>query len=384
MDHRHSRYIETIVGRTQLASGEELRRWDRRTHGESVYIRVFDQALDDAEREAIRLGPETLVDLLSGGRTRAARHPLFGGDDSVAAIDDFTYIGTPAIEPEDRTGLFSLINEDDISLVAIPGQVAPFVQQALIDHCENDRYRFAVLDAFGPPNDALVDVQAQRQQFDTRYAALYHPWLLIPDPTPSTVQSIEPHSIAPSGHILGVIARTDVERGVHKAPANEVVRGILGLQRSLNKAEHDILNVSPVNINVVRDFRPNNRGIRVWGARVITSDTDNKYLNVRRLLIFIEKSIDRGLQWVVFEPNAEPTWARVRRSISNFLTVVWRNGALEGTKPEQAFFVRCDRTTMTQTDIDNGRLIALVGVAPVKPAEYVIVRIGLWTANASD
>ncbi len=139
-----------------------------------------------------------------------------------------------------------------------------------------------------------------------------------------------------------------------------------------------------MNINVIRDFRPNNRGIRIWGARVITSDPDHKYLNVRRLLIFIERSIELGLQWVVFEPNAEPLWARVRQTIRDFLTVVWRNGALEGTRPEEAFFVRCDRTTMTQTDIDNGRLIVLVGVAPVKPAEFVIVRIGLWTAHSEQ
>jgi hypothetical protein len=117
---------------------------------------------------------------------------------------------------------------------------------------------------------------------------------------------------------------------------------------------------------------------------VITSDSDWKYVNVRRLLIFIEKSVERGLQWVVFEPNAAPLWARVRRSITNFLTVVWRNGALEGRKPEEGFYVKCDETTMTQTDIDSGRLICLVGVAPVKPAEFVIIRIGLWTAQAQE
>ena len=171
---------------------------------------------------------------------------------------------------------------------------------------------------------------------------------------------------------------------MHKAPANEVLLGIVGLRRVLNKEQHDLLNPSPTNINVIRDFRHESRGLRVYGGRCITSDTDWKYLNVRRLLIFIEKSINIGLQWVVFEPNADELWARVRRSISNFLTLVWRNGALEGTKPEEAFFVKCDRTTMTQTDIDEGRLICYVGVAPVKPAEFVIVRIGLWTANANQ
>jgi phage tail sheath protein FI len=258
------------------------------------------------------------------------------------------------------------------------------MQNALIAHCELMRYRVAVLDGPRPPHDTLSDVQTQRQQYDTKYAALYHPWLLISDPYPVNLSQIADYPIPPSGHVVGIYARTDIERGVHKAPANEVVRGITGLQRILNKEQHDILNPYPVNINVIRDFRDNNRGIRVYGGRVITSDPDWKYVNVRRLLIFIEASIDRGLQWVVFEPNAEPLWARVRRSISNFLTLVWRNGGLEGTKVEEAYFVKCDRTTMTQTDIDSGRLICVVGVAPVKPAEFVIVRIGLWTAHAED
>jgi hypothetical protein len=183
---------------------------------------------------------------------------------------------------------------------------------------------------------------------------------------------------------VGVYARTDIDRGVHKAPANEIVQGVVGLQRILYKGEQDILNPYPVNVNVIRDFRPNNRGIRIWGGRVITSDPDWKYVNVRRLLIFIEASIDRGLQWVVFEPNAEPLWARVNRTVSNFLTNVWRDGALEGTKPEEAYFVKVDRTTMTQTDIDNGKLIVVIGVAPVKPAEFVIIRIGLFTAHADS
>ena len=137
-----------------------------------------------------------------------------------------------------------------------------------------------------------------------------------------------------------------------------------------------------MNINVVRDFRANDRGIVVYGARVVTSDPDWKYVNVRRLLIFIEASIDRGLQWAVFEPNDEPLWARLRRSVTNFLTTVWRNGGLQGSKPEEAFFVKCDMTTMTQTDIDEGRLIVVIGVAPVKPAEFVIIRIGLWSPQS--
>jgi uncharacterized protein len=288
------------------------------------------------------------------------------------------------IDPDLRTGLQSLRNVEEISIVAIPGRVGPTLQQGLIDHCELMRYRFAVLDSRPEPTDTITDVQDQRQQFDTKYAALYYPWLSITDPFPASLSNIREYAIPAAGHVVGVYARTDIERGVHKAPANEVVRGIIGLRRKINKEQQDILNPFPVNINVIRDFRDRNRGIRIYGGRCITSDPDWKYVNVRRLTIFIEASIDRGLQWVVFEPNAEPLWARVTRTITNFLTTVWRNGGLEGVKPEEAFFVKCDRTTMTQTDIDNGRLIVLVGIAPVKPAEFVIVRIGLFTARSDS
>lgn len=395
MDPRHGRYVERIIGTTWTSgsdndsNGTPLRRSDRRSEGESSYIRISDLAANTVEEQSVRLGPENLVDILPSGMVQPARHPLSGGDDGMATIAndllaDQMYEGVPAVDPEDRTGLYSLQNIDQISLVAIPGQITPTLQQALIDHCEALRYRFAVLDGPVPRNDTLFDVQTQRQQFDSKYAALYHPWLTISDPLPDNLANIQQVALPPSGHMLGVYARTDVERGVHKAPANETVRGIIGLARSLNKSEHDILNPYPVNINVIRDFRRDNRGIRVWGARCITSDPDYKYVNVRRLMIFLEHSMDRGLQWVVFEPNAEPLWARVRRSIANFLTVVWRNGALEGTSVEEAFFVKCDRETMTQTDIDNGRLIVQIGIAPVKPAEFVIIRIGLWTANADE
>lgn len=392
MDSRHSRYFQTIIGDID----GPLRLDDRRPEGESWYVRVHDLAQDLAEPgrtttlESVRLGPETLVDILPNGRPRAARHALEGGDDSIATLTDDIYVGQDNVDPELRTGIFTFVNIDDVSIISVPGRTSSVIQGGLIDFCENNRYCFAVLDGPVPPvvwqasNDSLADVQQQRQQFDTKYAGLYHPWLLIEDPFPVSLTNIANYPIPPSGHVLGVYARTDVDRGVHKAPANEVVNGIIGLQRIINKPEQDILNPYPVNINVIRDFRPNDRGIRIWGGRVITSDTDWKYVNVRRLLIFIEKSIDRGLQWVVFEPNAEPLWARVRRTIGNFLTTVWRNGALEGTKPEEAYFVKCDRTTMTQTDIDNGKLIAVIGVAPVKPAEFVIIRIGLFTANGNS
>jgi phage tail sheath protein FI len=378
MDPRHSRYFRSMIGDVN----GPLRISDRRPEGSSWYVRTNDLGTPAAQL-GIRRGPETLTDLLPTGVQRAARHALTGGNDGIALLTDADYVGTDANDPDSRTGLFALQNVEEISIVAVPGRTTVPIQNALITHCELMRYRFAVLDGPQPDNDLIADVRAQRQQFDTRYAALYHPWLVIPQPFPAP-NAPSAFNIPPSGQVVGVYARTDIERGVHKAPANEVVRGISGLRRSLSKSEQDILNPYPVNINVIRDFRKTNRGIRIWGGRVITSDSDWKYVNVRRLLIFIEASIDRGLQWVVFEPNAEPLWARVRRTISNFLRVVWRNGALEGAKVEEAFFVRCDRTTMTQAEIDNGQLIVLVGVAPVKPAEFVIIRIGLWTAHTDD
>jgi phage tail sheath protein FI len=399
MDNRHSRYVEKVIGTTWTFGStiddalppQPLRLEDRRAQGESRYLRIFDVGKrvtgagePDNTLHSLRLGPELLMDILPDGRRRPARRALTRGSDAETQIDDTDYIGTDNQEPRLRTGLQSLRNEDEISIIACPGRTSQTLQNRMIDHCEELRYRFAILDAQQPPRDSLNDVQNQRQQYDTKYAALYHPWPLIPDPFPMNSAIVKDYPIPPSGHMMGIYARTDVERGVHKAPANEVTRGIIGLQRLLNKSEQDILNPYPVNINVIRDFRPNNRGIRVWGGRVITSDPDWKYVNVRRLLIFIEASIDRGLQWVVFEPNAEPLWARVNRTVSNFLTSVWRDGALEGTKPEEAYFVKVDRTTMTQTDIDNGKLIVLIGVAPVKPAEFVIIRIGLWTAHADS
>ncbi len=382
MDHRHSRYFQRVLG----ATNGPLRLEDNRPEGESSFVRVLD-GLQGAATEVIRTGPEVLVDLLPGGIVQPARLPLAGGDDAIASLNAAStltaYLGTDNAEPRLRTGLASLRNITDVSLVAIPGQSQTAMQAGLIAHCETMRYRFAVLDAVNE-DAAIADVRQQRQQYDTRYAALYYPWLTIADPLPANLANIGTLALPPSGHVLGLIARVDNERGVHKAPANEVVRGITGLTRILQKGEHDILNPSPTNICVVRDFRPDGRGIRLFGARCITSDQEHKYINVRRLLIFLEKSIEQGLQWVVFEPNAEPLWARVTQTISNFLTDVWRGGALEGTAPGQGYFVKCDRTTMTQSDIDNGRLICVIGVAPVKPAEFVIIRIGLTTRTADN
>ena len=287
MDPRHSRYVERVIGSSDPNAPK--RRWDRRSEGESWYLRARDRATSQSVREGIRLGPETLIDQLPNGTLRPAQRALQDGDDAIATLTDDHYVGQDAAEPEDRSGLYSLTAIDVISMVACPGRASPRIQQALISHCELDRYRFAVLDSVGPPNDTITDVQAQRQQFDTRYAALYYPWLLVAEPFPANLAQVAEDPIPPSGHMLGIYARTDV----HRAPANTNVRGpVLRLSRTLHKREHDLLNPSPVNVNVIRDFRPDNRGIRVWGARVITTDPDWRYVNVRRLLIY-HREVDR-------------------------------------------------------------------------------------------
>jgi len=364
-DPRHSRYFVKIVGAIRTA--DTAIEADGRTDGESNLIRVADGLTPSNQEAALRLGPG------------ANSFSLSGGNDKEGEIVDNTYIGQDNVNPQDRSGLFALKNIEEISIASIPGRTSLEVQSELIIQCELMKYRFAVLDS--QRGDGIAEVQEQRGLYDTKYAALYYPWLRIPDPFPDNPQVRGSVLIPPSGHAIGIYARSDIERGVHKAPANEVIRGISDLEFKLMKEQQDILN--PRNINVLRNFREDNRGLRVWGARTLSSDSDWKYINVRRLFIFIEKSIDRGTQWVVFEPNDEPLWQRVKRVISSFLTQVWRDGALMGRTADQAFFVKCDRTTMTQNDIDNGRLIVQVGIAPVKPAEFVIFRIGQWVGGLS-
>jgi phage tail sheath protein FI len=201
---------------------------------------------------------------------------------------------------------------------------------------------------------------------------MYHPWLQVFDPMDK--RNIY---IPPSGSVMGIYSRVDQERGVYKAPANEVVRACVGLECQYNKGEQDILN--PRGVNLIRTMT--GQGTRVWGARTCSSNSSWKYVNVRRLFIFLEESIKRYTNWVVFEPNDEPLWTRVSRTISVFLAGVWRAGALAGASEAEAFFVDIGRTTMSQDDIDNGRLICVIGVAPIKPAEFVIFRITQKTAN---
>jgi uncharacterized protein len=268
--------------------------------------------------------------------------------------------------PGQRTGIQSLQDIDDVRIIAAPGETERSIQNELISQAERMRYRFAVLDAPPEPGPTNVvnEILTHRNAYDSSFAAYYTPWVQIGAGDQTLL-------LPPSGHVIGVYARTDNERGVWKAPANEVVRGLTGLRSYITTGEQDILN--PRGVNAIRRFE--GRGIRVWGARTLSSDPEFRYVNVRRFLIFMEASIDRGTQWVVFEPNSPPTWSRVVDSVSAFLHTQWRAGALYGRKPEDAFFVRCDETTMSVDDVQNGRLICEIGVAIVRPAEFVIFRI---------
>ena len=279
-----------------------------------------------------------------------------------------------------QTALDSLLALEDISIVAAPGSStfaaadAAAINQQLIGHAEARRaYRIAVLDP--PEGMELADIRGLKGKLDSKYAALYYPWIRISNPDPVVGGTID---VPPSGAVCGIYARSDVQRGVWKAPANETVTGAIGLQRDVRFGEQEVLN--PLGINCIRALP--NRGIRVWGARTLSSDPEWKYVNIRRYFLYLEASIDRGTQWAVFEPNGEALWANVRTTVSDFLYNEWVSGALLGGSAKEAFFVRCDRSTMTQNDLDNGRLICLIGVAAIKPAEFVIFRIGQKTADA--
>ena len=308
---------------------------------------------------------------LCGGSGDSLVLTLQGGSNgSVRTVTADAFLGKDD-GPGRRTGLQAFQENSNVSIMAIPGVTAPEVQAALIAFCEGKKSCFAILDV---PMELKKtnDVANFRNMYDSTYAAMYHPWLEMYD-----AGAKRSAYFPPSGAMAGIYARTDIERGVHKAPANEVVRGCTGLSCAYNEGEQDILN--PIGVNLIRAFT--GRGIRVWGARTISSNGLWKYLNVRRLFIYVEESIKANTNWVVFEPNSAALWSRVTRTIEAFLATCWRDGALAGSTPDQAFFVECGPTTMTQDDIDNGRLICQIGIAPVKPAEFVIFRITQKTAS---
>jgi uncharacterized protein len=297
-------------------------------------------------------------------------------------VRDGTDGGVPGAA-EYALALGQIASLEDVSIVAAPGSSAyPDAQAiagALIAHAEARRaYRIAVLDT--PAGQTPGQVRALRGQMDSRYAALYFPWVTVSNPLARPGREDIPRELVlpPSGFVCGIYARNDVDRGVHKAPANEVVRSALRFEIDVNFGQQELLN--PIGVNCLRLL--SGRGYRVWGARLISSDPEWKYVSDRRYMNYLEASIDRGTQWAVFEPNGERLWANVRQTISDFLYNEWTNGRLLGATQEEAFFVRCDRSTMTQNDLDNGRLVCLIGVAIIKPAEFVIFRIGQKTADA--
>jgi phage tail sheath protein FI len=315
---------------------------------------------------------------LAGSNDPRGALMLTGGGDGNAPVNGVdTTPGTYA------AGLALLSGLEDISIVAAPGSSAyaerQAIQSSLIGHAERRRaYRIAVLDS--ERSQTPGDMRTARGRIDSRYAALYYPWVMVANPLARPGRDDIPKEIAvpPSGFVTGIYARNDTQRGVHKAPANEVVTGALRFELDINFAQQELLN--PLGVNCLRYL--SGRGYRLWGARLASSDPEWKYVSDRRYFNYLEASIDRGTQWAVFELNGERLWANIRQTISDFLYNEWRGGALLGSSVDEAFFVRCDRTTMTQNDLDNGRLICLIGVAIIKPAEFVIFRIGQKTADS--
>jgi uncharacterized protein len=286
----------------------------------------------------------------------------------------------------ERSGLEGLEVAEDVTMLCCPDLMAAYqagivdregvksVQLSMIAHCERMGDRVAILDPL--PDLSPQDVKRWREAeagYDSKYAVLYYPWIKVTGPNG------RPMAMPPSGHMAGIYARNDNERGVHKAPANEVIRGALEAVVQITKGEQDTLN--PGGINCIRSFT--GRGLRVWGARTLSSDPAWRYVNVRRLFNYVEKSIERGTQWVVFEPNDPDLWARVKRDVSAFLTGAWRDGMLFGRSPEEAFFVKCDEELNPPDVRDRGMLFIDIGLAPVKPAEFVIFRLSQWAGGGA-
>jgi hypothetical protein len=345
-------------------------------------------------RELIGSGASGIGDMLTAEKpTASSSFLLSGGSDgglptfgqyagSEAGLVD--YQNDPLQAP--RNGFLAFEDVENISITAAPGytdygtgsdaeQDVFAIQNELINHCEQMQYRVAVLDT--PRNYLVSQAINFRNLRSSTHAAMYYPWIRVGDPRPS--RSGQTLLVPPSGHVAGMYARNDAEDAVFKAPANMVVRTAVDFEQRLNTAQQDVLN--PQGVNAFRFFE--GRGFLLWGARTISDDTEWTYISVRRYFAYLEYSIDRGSQWAVFENNGPELWDRVRRMVENFLFNEWRAGGLLGSKPEDAYFVVCDRSTMTQQDLDQGRLICLVGVAPIKPAEFVIFRIGQFTADSN-
>lgn len=310
--------------------------------------------------------------LLGAGKLSGSIAFSGGSDGTMDAVNAGVYIGQDG-GPGKRTGIQAFLENDLASIIAVPGITIPEVVVSLVAHCENEKNRFAVLDI---PKELVKtgDIIEYRNMIDSTYAAMYHPWIQVFDPVTK-----KPGFIPPSGAVAGVYSRTDVARGVHKAPANEAVV-CTGLSVNYNTGEQDILN--PAGVNLIRALP--GQGIRVWGARTASSNNSFKYVNVRRLFIYVEQSIKNATNWVVFEPNNSSLWARVQMAVSAFLENMFRAGMLSGETPAEAFFVDIGPNTMSRDDIMNGRLICEIGIAPSRPAEFVIFRVTQFTSEAGS
>lgn len=365
------------------ATRVQLRQQARPQLSEDFDDLVLDEASPNFVEKRVANGLSMLVELkrVAGNNTVPAPGALTfldgGVDGANVNLDD--YKGRLEPDPltgQKRSGLAALEEPpfEDVALIYAPNAFdEPDLADELMTYCETDKYRFLILDS--PRGQAQIGTIDPRSTRPSQYAAFYYPWIKVFD-----AESGARKLVPPGGHVAGIYARTDIERGVFKAPANEIVRGALELEFEVTDGGQGILN--PRGVNAIRAFP--GRGRRVWGARTLSADTLWKYVSVRRLFIFLEASIFRGTQWVVFEPNNERLWGRVKQTITEFLRTQWREGALFGATEEEAFFVRVDRSTMTDDDINNGRLIVVIGVAPVRPAEFVIFRIAQLTSSATS
>lgn len=393
----------TVAGRTTSRFRVQVAYWDTAPPGGSVpdpfdsaqnkvlprpaYVEDFDELefVDETSPDyygkrlesgsvLVRLAVENPPPLAAAPVTAAPTAPLTqlaGGTDGAAlTINDYKGENT---DSRRRKGLAALDLDEyrEVALVTAPGVYDVTICKAIYEHCERNHFRFAVLDS--EPNQGNAGSLDPRANMVTQYAAYYYPWVYVSD-----LRTGAKKKIPPSGHILGLYARTDIARGVWKAPANDTLAGVFDLEYYVDTGTQEVLN--PRSVNAIRKFP--GRGIQVWGARTLSDNTLWRYISVRRLFIFLEHSIYDSTQWIVFEPNDERLWERVKDTIRLFLRTQWRNGALMGATEDEAFQIACDRSTMTQDDILNGRLICQIGIAPVRPAEFVVFQIYQNTAEA--
>jgi Bacteriophage tail sheath protein len=372
---------EEVFSNVTLGRGRSNRNVVETVNRESKLVKVAER---DVQGTLVERAPAVGTYALAKPADAAMAAPSVGKELALPETSSADFIG----EAADRTGILGYEVADNVTMVCVPDLMAAYragrisaenvkaVQIAMLNHCEAMRDRVAILDC--PPDLSPQEIREWRvitTNYDSKYGALYYPWLQVANPLGG-----DPIIVPPSGHMAGIWARNDTERGVHKAPANEVVRGAIGLATQISRNEQDTLN--PVGINCIRAFP--GRGIRVWGARTLSSDPSWRYLNVRRLFNFVEKSIENGTQWVVFEPNDFYLWEKVKRDVSAFLTRVWRDGALFGAAPEDAFYVKCDEELNPVEVRDVGQMIVEIAIAPVKPAEFVIFRIAQYAGGPAQ